>query len=289
MYQTRRKKNQKGKLQASLGYMRNDGGSDGWRVDTLQHSTMRQWLTDESSAVSDNLTAQFVYNYMLSKKMTLNMSYTPTLLLSEDNRLAWDQLLMSVDKINTYHYRNDRLGNVVNLGLNIRLLNNAFTSSVSLSYSNEYLMRREYLPDEYRHRQMFDAVLPSVNFNYNQGAWRVSAMCNMSMTTPTIQQLRSVIDNSSPLYLSVGNPELGEMMNHSGHILLNYTDVAHATSYSIDAWYTGKIKSIADKVQYFSSDTFLPEYDYTAVAGSTLTTYVNAGAVHNFYVVMAYL
>lgn len=286
MYQTRRKKNQKGKLQASLGYMRNDGGSDGWRVDTLQHSTMRQWLTDESSAVSDNLTAQFVYNYMLSKKMTLNMSYTPTLLLSEDNRLAWDQLLMSVDKINTYHYCNDRLGNVVNLGLNIRLLNNAFTSSVNLKYNNEYLMRREYLPDEYRHRQMFDAVLPSVNFNYNKGAWSVSAMYNMSMTTPTIQQLRSVIDNSSPLYLSVGNPELGEMMNHSGHILLNYTDVAHATSYSIDAWYTGKIKSIVDKVQYFSSDTFLPEYDYTAVAGSTLTTYVNAGAVHDFYVVM---
>ena len=122
---------------------------------------------------------------------------------------------------------NDSLSNKYNSnyqyhrgGLNFRLNRTAYTLTVGAGIQQTFLdgelrLGNTTISKSYRN------VLPLARFNYDFSSTRhLRFDYETSMQEPTIQQLQPVVDNSDPLNLSVGNPELRPAYAHSAR--LNY-------------------------------------------------------------------
>lgn len=105
-------------------------------------------------------------------------------------------------------------------GLNFRLNRSNYTVTVGTSIQQTFLdgelkLSNTTISKSYRN------ILPVARFNYDFTSTRhLRFDYETSMTEPTIQQLQPVVDNSDPLNLSVGNPELRPAYAHN--VRLNY-------------------------------------------------------------------
>jgi hypothetical protein len=106
-------------------------------------------------------------------------------------------------------------------GLNLRVNRQKFNFTVGLSYQNTRLKGDLTLRDTTIDRT-FENLLPVVRFNYDFSSLKHLRLdYETSMQEPGIQQLQPVIDNSDPLNLSSGNPNL--LPGYSHLVRLNYT------------------------------------------------------------------
>lgn len=106
-------------------------------------------------------------------------------------------------------------------GLNLRVNRQKFNFTVGLSYQNTRLKGDLTLRDTTIDRT-FENILPVVRFNYDFSSLKHLRLdYETSMQEPGIQQLQPVIDNSDPLNLSSGNPNL--LPGYSHLVRLNYT------------------------------------------------------------------
>ncbi|MEO9871993.1 outer membrane beta-barrel protein [Ekhidna sp.] len=100
----------------------------------------------------------------------------------------------------------------------IRYSNNQFGNhfDVSMAYQNAQLNNNQVLPETGSFNRNFGNLLPSIS-----GRFELSKSGNFffryaaSTTEPSVSQLQNVIDNSNPLFLSLGNPNLGQTYSHS--------------------------------------------------------------------------
>lgn len=99
-------------------------------------------------------------------------------------------------------------------GLNFRLNRQKFNLSAGVSYQNTRLTGNLITRNQTIDRT-FENTLPSAHFNYDFSNFKHLRMdYETAMQEPSIQQLQPVVDNSDPLNLSVGNPELKPAYQH---------------------------------------------------------------------------
>ena len=87
------------------------------------------------------------------------------------------------------------------------------------------------------------------------------------------------IDNSNPLYLSAGNPDLTYSKEHEvtlGYMLFKGGFAGSNLHFSLTGRYIDDY--IISKTMYFSKPTYLADYGYEAPAGSSFSTYDNYGS-----------
>jgi hypothetical protein len=113
-------------------------------------------------------------------------------------------------------------------GLNLRVNRQKFNFTVGASYQNTRLKGDLTLRDTTIDRT-FENILPVARFNYDFTSFKhFSFNYETSMQEPTIQQLQPVVDNTDPLNLSSGNPNLRPGYAHQ--FRLNYTQFDPASS-----------------------------------------------------------
>ena len=98
----------------------------------------------------------------------------------------------------------------------------------------------------------------------------------LNNTLPDVVQLRDELNDSNPLFLAAGNAQLVPEYHHN--IDFNYCRyfgglAGSALRLFVNADITRN--SIVPRSTYYTEQTYLPEYDYTAQAGSTLYGYDN--------------
>jgi hypothetical protein len=99
-------------------------------------------------------------------------------------------------------------------GANFRLNRKNFNFMAGASLQQTYLTGELLLLDATIDRD-FQNILPSVRFNYNFSSSKsLSLDYETSVQEPSIQQLQPVVDNSDPLNIYVGNPELKPSYNN---------------------------------------------------------------------------
>lgn len=103
----------------------------------------------------------------------------------------------------------------------------------------------------------------------------------MNSQLPNITQLRSEVNNSNPYFISGGNPNLKastihkiwwkeqHRFNNYGHLINSELTLAFIKN------------SISNRNTYFSKATYLPDFKYTAIANSTLSSYDNLNRAWN--------
>lgn len=99
------------------------------------------------------------------------------------------------------------------------------SAQIGLDVQHETLEAEQFLPTAYTVDKSYWSLLPSarIRLGLGEGA-RLGLSYNARTQTPSASQLQDVIDNSNPLLLTTGNPELAPSTTHSVRAQVNATD-----------------------------------------------------------------
>jgi hypothetical protein len=136
-------------------------------------------------------------------------------ILSEDP----SGLNLSLDTALSNTFESKYLTQEVELGYQYRL--EKMQVQVEGQYQNAKLQNDQGFPEPFNLERSFESFLPTVRFDY-----KFSDNTNMELDydtntdAPSVQQLQGVIDNSNPLQLRTGNPDLDQ--SYSNRIRLRF-------------------------------------------------------------------
>jgi hypothetical protein len=141
-------------------------------------------------------------------------------------------------------------------GLNFRVNRQKYSVTVGASYQMTSL-KGDLITQEATIDRTFENILPVARFNYDFSSFKHFRMdYETSMQEPTVQQLQPVVNNTDPLNLSLGNPQLEPAYNH--RLSLNFTTFDPASFVNFFAFLTATYttNAIANS-QSINNETFV--------------------------------
>ena len=222
----------------------------------LDSDTINQ-ITDLDS---DGITYSANVNYSepLGERMQLQIGYSISLNETNSDKLTYDasvtpESMMPLDTALSNVFRSQYVTNAPSLGLMYR--KDKMFLRASLAYQNAVLNNTQEFPIEGETNRTFSSVLPSAMMRY-----RFSKDANLRIfyrsytQNPTITQLQNVVDNSNPIYLTTGNPQLDQSTNHM--LMARYSSVN--TKKSSSFFMLASARLIDD---YITNTTFVASKD----------------------------
>jgi hypothetical protein len=184
----------------------------------LKRDTLDQRSTSNGSFKSYNLRA--VYTEPLGKRSLLEFSAGKTNSLNTSEKLTYDynpgnkkydQLnnMLSNDFENTYGY--------TTAGVRMRTQYRKFNYAIGVNWQQAELEGKiiSGIKDSLISKT-FRNILPNARFQYNFSRFRsLSVNYSASTNQPSMQQLQPVPDNSNPLNIREGNPDLKQEFTHT--------------------------------------------------------------------------
>ena len=244
------------------------------RVDTSSADYMRQWMDGKTRRSSGDLSFDAGYcEPLCGENLRLSAGYGLYGKFYDGNRIADDFLCGVTDTLNTYDYRQNNLENRFRAGVLFRNRKKNMTLDASLVYVLASQTRTEKFPYSSGYLRSYGHVAPRVVFSWSTPVFSVNLNYNEFQLIPSADQTREVLDNSSPLFLRAGNSSLKQSI--SRNVFLGLSAFWSSCSMNMNLTFTNTSDAFASRTVYFIEDTLLPEYGYTAAAGSQLTVPVN--------------
>jgi hypothetical protein len=226
-----------------------------------------------------NLASNFEYTEPVGENAQLSLNYRASYQQEESDKSTFDYN----EATSSY--------NLLNLPLTNVFSNDYFTQSAGTGYSYNKgrdlnlslranfqwakLVNDQTYPFQREFDQTFYNVLPSATLRYNfnqQRNIRISYRTNTDL--PSIEQLQNVVDNSNPLQLKTGNPNLDQSFQHN--LFMRYQATNPEKSTVFFAMIGGSLTS-----NYIANSTYLansgsPLFDSLDVQpGAQITQPVN--------------
>jgi hypothetical protein len=221
-----------------------------------------QQYTLESDGL--NLSANLSYTEPLSKNAQLLVTYNPSLNKNNSDRHTYnrggqyyDQLdtLLSNVYDNRYYYHRG--------GVGYRYSKDKINFNASLNAQYATLSGTQDFPNPLNIDRNFSDLLPQFNFNYKfSKTENIRIFYRSSTNPPSISQLQGIVDNSNPLLLRTGNPDLRQDYSHNLSVRYGKTGGQKGTGLFLFAngGYTA---------HYIGNSTFIALKD-TVIAGTSL-------------------
>jgi len=259
-------------LNLSPGYNNNTGdntlnSTTRFFADTLSSDSLNQLasldmegFTVSSNVVyteplNDNSIMMFNYgtnfNTNRSDKETFNFSGT------DDSYNSFDTTLSN--KFNSEYQSHS-------FGTSYRYQKGKMNFSTGLSYQYAQLTAEQVFPSMFNLYKTFNSVLPNARFQYkfsNKKSLRV--FYRSKNNAPSVNQLQNVINNSNPLQLSTGNPDLKQDWQNS--LTLRYSSSNTEKSQSFFLLLSGTYTK-----NYIVNNTFIASGDTLIVPGIVLAS-----------------
>lgn len=157
-----------------------------------------------------------------------------------ESRLLNDQLSFKYDNLYTYHRG----------GFNFRLNRKKFNFSTGISLQ-ESILRGELLPQDVEIRQSYVNLLPNLRWSYNMSmANRLSFDYDAFVREPDIRQLQPTVNNSDPLNIYEGNPNLRPEYNNNFRLSYNSYDQITLSSFFAFINFTYTDQTITNAVSF---------------------------------------
>ncbi|WP_428662930.1 TonB-dependent receptor domain-containing protein [Runella sp.] len=204
--------------------------------------------TADSLQITDQRTDTKANGYTVSSNISLTenvgrggqlqLNYTPSYTKNYSDRKTYNynqstseystpDLRLSNEFDNTY------ITNRIGGSYRLRIKKTMVTAEVN--YQNAQLSGKQNYPLEFKIDRTFNNILPSAMIMY-RGSDGKSLRVNYRTSTnaPSISQLQNVVDNSNPLFLKTGNPNLKQEYNHNMAIRYGFTNAKNARSFFIN-------------------------------------------------------
>lgn len=210
---------------------------------------------------------RFSYTEPLGKNWSGEVLYAPSYNVS-----AADKRTYALDSLTgAYSMMDTTLSNVFDNqtivqegGVNARYQKNKTSFQVGVSYQNSLLLNKQDFPVDRDVRLGFNSILPNARFRYEfTKSTSLMLAYRAGTRNPTIDQLQNVIDNSNPLSLSSGNPDLKQQYNHRLFGRFNSTNMKKATNFNV--FLGGEMNS-----NYITTSSIIATVDTVIDGGITL-------------------
>jgi hypothetical protein len=230
--------------------------------------------------VSPNLS----YTEPLGKKSQLMFTYNPSINKSTiDKRTSsrdsldagYNQLdtILSNQYSNTYTYQRG--------GVSYRITDKKLNFMIGANAQYATLAGTEQFPYALNISKNFESILPRIMFNYKFTKTKNLRITYRTNTSPPgISQLQNVINNSNPLLLSTGNPDLKQDYEQTLNLRFGSVNSVKATNFMVYAM----VNSIQN---YVANSTLIPTHPTPLTGGvilrpgSQLTKPVNLNGYWN--------
>lgn len=273
-------------INANMGYTLNTGSSNLYSNNTyFAGGTPSDTLDQQADLYGNgwNLGSRFVYTEPLGKGHVLQFNYNN----SYQNNLSNKQTLNYSDGTQNYDRVDSLLSNALRSnyhteagGLGYRFTTKKAQLMANVSYQWSVLNNDNRFPVQTTFRKEFQNVLPMVMFRYNftqQKNLRIRYTARTSV--PSVDKFQAVVNNSNPLLLSTGNPDLKQDYSHQ--FFLRYSSTSKKShvfflllSATATQNYIGNSTVIATADTTVNGNIFLP-------AGAQLTSPVNLNGYYN--------
>ncbi len=183
----------------------------------------------------NSLSGRLVYTEPLGESGQLQVNYygTRSFTSSDSRRNNFDpatQAYTSLDTLLTNTYDNTYITHSGGVGYRVR--NRDLNGMVGVSYQVSDLTGNQTFPFTSDVSRKFYNVLPSANLQWRfASSGNLRMFYNTSTQSPSITQLQSVVDNSNPLQLTTGNPNLKQTLSH--FLVANYMNASFAEGKSM--------------------------------------------------------
>ena len=190
-----------------------------------------------------------MYTEPISDNQQLSLSYNANFTNSTTDKIT-DEIAesgISHDPYLTSNYSSDYF--TQSAGAGYRLNSEKIRFMVNLNYQRADLNGHQYFPykDEmnYKTSKSFNSFLPMVMFDFiPEQNKSLRFMYRSSSTSPSVTQLQQTIDNSNPLQLSQGNPELDQIVDHTLSVRYITSNIDKATNWMFNVNLTKKFDYI---------------------------------------------
>ncbi|MGW8121059.1 outer membrane beta-barrel protein [Roseivirga echinicomitans] len=178
------------------------------------NATFTEPLTDKSQLL---MTYQYGYQFNDSDKETYDFN--------EGSGTYSD---LNIPLSNTF--KNDYITHGATLGYNLR--GEKANLSVSANYQNAKLDNNQTFPIADNVVRTFNNFLPNINYRYSvDRTENINFSYRASTQAPSVSQLQNVIDNSNPLFIRAGNPNLDQNYQHNATVRYTKTNVEKSTTF----------------------------------------------------------
>ncbi len=254
-------------------YSHENNDENGWNIDTVASSIQQMFLENDANGKNNTYNLLIMYGEPVAKNTRLVLQYNLSHRNHKSRRIATDALTGFTDTLNTYDYTLLDLIHLAEIRVNYRKEKIKLSGSVSFQSLNQE--RDEAFPRKYVFPKTFNNFLFQLECSYDGSLSRFQMNYSENTMPLSVEELRGVVDNTNSLFLKAGNPGLKQSILRNLKISYNLTSIISASSWHFDL--EGSIVSdyLATKTRYFSQPAELPEYNYTAAAGTTLETKEN--------------
>lgn len=225
-----------------------------------------------TSQLKDNGTKQYdyrgslMYTDLITKALQIQASYRVSYRNSASDKITYDKSpvtdlydMMNEDLSNVYE--SDYITHYGGLGLRYRIGKLNISGEAGLQYSS--LANMQTYPERNDISKEFLAVIPRVNIRYSVDRNNSFMLrYNSSTSSPSISDLQNIINNSNPLFMSAGNPDLRQQINHS--LNLRYI-LTTKTGHSFIAMVGTTLRK-----DYVADSTFIAKEEIQLADGITL-------------------
>jgi len=222
-------------ISATPGYNTNEGNNDlnatsayYTQIESFDTLNQKSDLTTNGASLSYNV----AYTEPIGEKSQLQLNYSGRYNDNESDKTTnnfnpvtgkHDELDTTLSNVFTSNYLNH------NIGTSYRFQKEEYNFSLGVSYQNSRLYNLQEFPYSAETDKSFNNVLPNANFQYNFAKRKnIRVFYRTSTNIPSIEQLQDVVNNSNPLQISVGNPNLQESYEHN--LFANFMSVDEGNS-----------------------------------------------------------
>jgi hypothetical protein len=197
-------------------------------------SSLRQLRQQDQNSL--NTRAYIGYNEPLTKKLSLRINQTTEYFSNKDyidtyefDPLTGEYIIPDQNLTNGIErsgWRNTTYGGL------------RFAPSAKFNYTIGLNLRTLNLDNQFRKnptiKQNYTYVMPALNLTYKQ--WSLNY--NANLREPNATDLQPVVNNTNPLYLSLGNPDLKPTVSHSGGIYTYINNIKRQLTFNFNTSFT---------------------------------------------------
>lgn len=247
----------------------------GSRLDTLSSSIVMEWLTNRSSSFSINPGMDLKWMEPVGRHSMVTVGAVADYDYGTDIRVYHNMLTGYVDNNNTRDYDVNKLKNTVYLAYRFGRKNDGFYAELMAGVRDVFVTRSENVGSIMGQTKNYVRPDVSIDMTYTSGEELFSLKYDESESVPSPYQLRNAVDDINPLLLRSGNPNLKMSVKHAAQLNYGHSFTSYNANLTLNCG--GNIVSnlITTRTEYFSSEAFLEEYNYTMPAGSSIIFPVN--------------
>ncbi len=211
-----------------------------------------------SMGVSTNLN----YTEPISEGGMLQILYNFSFSDNESNRLtnSWD-----IESQAYTIFENDLSSQLTNgyltnrAGLSYMLRGEKYNLQAEVSFQNASLSAKQTTPYFVDLSRNYQSILPNLRFTYNfSRTTNLRIFYRTSTNAPSVNQLQDVINNTNPLLLSTGNPNLKQSYSHFGNIRYSFANPAKSRTFMLFLFGNLTNDFVATATLIAQRDTVLP-------------------------------